>query len=177
MFTYSILETEVGKLCPLTLKASIHPEINLVLYGIHQKFSTFWTRKEPQAKYICSPLILNLLRPFMLIALAMVCLGFLLGCKRSHSIKAYILSALVIIAILCGLRILRYIIYRLLKREHCNSEEHPNDGLEMQLEEISTPQSQVHRICLRRGLSESKFLILKREAHASYSFLSQHISS
>lgn len=167
-----MLETEVGKLCPLTLKARIHPEINLVLYGIHQKFSTFWTRKEPQAKYICSPLILNLLRPFMLIALAMVCLGFLLGCKRSHSIKAYILSALVIIAILCCLRILCRIIYRLLKREHPNSEEHSNDGLEMQ-SEISTPHA--YLISLRRALPESKFLILKREGHAS--FITRPISS
>ncbi|KAK7823074.1 hypothetical protein CFP56_035919 [Quercus suber] len=102
----------------------------------------------------------------------MVCLGFLLGCKRSHSIKAYILSALVIIAILCGLRILCRIIYRLLKREHPNNEEHSNDGLEMQ-SEISTPHA--YLISLRRALPESKFLILKREGHAS--FITRRISS
>ena len=79
----------------------------------------------------------------------MVCLGVVFGCKGSRSVKDYVLSALVIIAILFGLRILCYIVYRLLKREdidHGGGDENSNDGLEMQPQNAS----HAHRICLRR---------------------------
>ncbi|XVF24943.1 hypothetical protein REPUB_Repub13aG0171200 [Reevesia pubescens] len=73
----------------------------------------------------------------------MVCLGVLFGCKRSRSVKDYVLSALVIIAILFGLRILCYIVYRLLKRENPagGDENNLNDGLEMQPQNASHAQT------------------------------------
>lgn len=61
----------------------------------------------------------------------MVCLGIFFGCKRSRSVKDYIISALVIIAILVGLRIVCFIIYRLLKKDRYNANEDPRHGLEM----------------------------------------------
>ncbi|KAK7271927.1 hypothetical protein RJT34_28203 [Clitoria ternatea] len=48
---------------------------------------------------------------------AMVCLGALFGCRRSTTIVAYLLSALVTISILCVLRLLCYGLYRFLKRK------------------------------------------------------------
>ncbi|ONI15832.1 hypothetical protein PRUPE_3G064000 [Prunus persica] len=71
----------------------------------------------------------------------MVCVGVFFGCLRPRSVKGYILSALAIIGILFGLRILCYIVYRCFKREmqHPHSpriEQNPNDGLEMQPWEI-----------------------------------------
>lgn len=63
----------------------------------------------------------------------MVCLGVIFGCKKSHSIKGYVLSALAIIGILFCLRLLCYIIYRLLKDEHSrHSDQNSNHGVEMQ---------------------------------------------
>ncbi|GKV16215.1 hypothetical protein SLE2022_310350 [Rubroshorea leprosula] len=67
----------------------------------------------------------------------MVCLGVLFGCKGSRSVKDYVLSVLVIIAIVFGLRIFCYAIHRLLKREDSQSrrrDENLGDGsgLEMQ---------------------------------------------
>uniref|UniRef100_A0A2C9W267 Uncharacterized protein n=1 Tax=Manihot esculenta TaxID=3983 RepID=A0A2C9W267_MANES len=59
----------------------------------------------------------------------MVCLGVLFGCKHSRSITDYVLSALVIIAILFCLRIFCYTIYRLLKKDDLQ-----DHGMEMQQE-------------------------------------------
>ncbi|XVF86668.1 hypothetical protein PTKIN_Ptkin18bG0060400 [Pterospermum kingtungense] len=73
----------------------------------------------------------------------MVCLGVLFGCRRSHSAKDYVLSALVIIAILFSLRILCYIVYRLLKREDIDPAgdvESSNNGIEMQPQNVSHAQ-------------------------------------
>lgn len=62
----------------------------------------------------------------------MVCLGVFFGCKRAHrSINDYIVSALVIIAILSGLRLLHYAICRFLKKENSDRNEDSNAGLEM----------------------------------------------
>lgn len=84
----------------------------------------------------------------------MVCRDVVFGCKRSRSVKDYLLSALVIIATLFGLRILCYIVYRLLKRGDGHGVESLNDGLEMQ------PQNASHadRVCLRRALPETRFV-------------------
>nr|GLL35161.1 hypothetical protein POPTR_001G186400 [Ipomoea trifida] len=46
----------------------------------------------------------------------MVCLEVVFGCKNSSSADSYIFSALIIMAILLGLRLLCYAIYLLLKR-------------------------------------------------------------
>lgn len=61
----------------------------------------------------------------------MVCLGVFIECKRSHSLKDYIILTLVIIAILVGLRIVCYTIYRLLKKDHHYANENPRHGLQM----------------------------------------------
>ncbi|KAI5651264.1 hypothetical protein M9H77_37269 [Catharanthus roseus] len=47
----------------------------------------------------------------------MVCLGIIFGCKPS-SATSYILSALIVIAILAAIRLLCYAIYRLLHPNH-----------------------------------------------------------
>ncbi|TQE12247.1 hypothetical protein C1H46_002172 [Malus baccata] len=68
----------------------------------------------------------------------MACVGFFFGCKRHRSVRSYVVSALAIIGILFGLRVLCYIICKLcFKREHDNPrsprlEQNPNDRLEMQ---------------------------------------------
>ncbi|XWS18977.1 hypothetical protein CRYUN_Cryun32bG0091100 [Craigia yunnanensis] len=89
----------------------------------------------------------------------MVCLGVVFGCKRSRSVKDYVLSDLVIIAILFGFRILCYMVYRLLKRKDIDlggGDENLNDGLELQ------PQNDNHEhgICLRRGLPGTRFVYI-----------------
>ncbi|GAV77565.1 hypothetical protein CFOL_v3_21036 [Cephalotus follicularis] len=106
----------------------------------------------------------------------MVCLGLFFGCKHSRSAKDYVLSALVIIAILFGLRIICYAISRLLKNNrHSHGDRNLNiTGLEMQ-PAASPATGYAHRICLRRALPESKFLSLAGEGHAS--FVAQHVPS
>ncbi|KAK8581210.1 hypothetical protein V6N13_144249 [Hibiscus sabdariffa] len=77
----------------------------------------------------------------------MVCLGVLFGCKRSRSVKDYVLTALVVVAILSGFRILCYIFLRLRKRPG-GHEMSLNDGSEMQTENASHG----NRFWLRTGL-------------------------
>ena len=61
----------------------------------------------------------------------MVCLGVFFGCRRAHrSFNDYVVSALAIIAILSGLRLLYYAICRLSKKENSDRNEDSNDGLE-----------------------------------------------
>lgn len=87
----------------------------------------------------------------------MVCIGGLIfGCKRPHSAAAYFLSALVVISIVVGLRILCYTIYRLLNSDHQqppgdhHHQSTSHDGVEMQ----------AHRFCSRRASPDTKFVAL-----------------
>ncbi|KAE9588066.1 hypothetical protein Lal_00002862 [Lupinus albus] len=76
----------------------------------------------------------------------MVCLGALFGCKRSTSIVGYLLSVLVTVSILCVLRLLCYGLHWLLKKKYSPhaAEYHPNDGLEMQSQNIRHDGQYIH---------------------------------
>lgn len=67
--------------------------------------------------------------------LAMVCLGILFGCKRSRSPTDYLLSALLLIAILSSLRLLCYLVSRFLKRRRNN--QHPDPTSEVQPQTVA----------------------------------------
>nr|GMD35488.1 Urease accessory protein like [Ipomoea batatas] len=65
----------------------------------------------------------------------MVCLEVVFGCKNSSSADSYIFSALIIMAILLGLRILCYAMYLMLKRNTTESPGHEasSDGGDVDL--------------------------------------------
>lgn len=119
----------------------------------------------------------------------MVCLGILFGCKN-YSAVSYILSALAIVGIILGLRIICYSLYRLLNRHDHHGEprtevvvdqmqprEHRRDhqgihgeasydryGVEMQ------PREREQARHCRVSLAEGKVVILAGENHASCLF-------
>ncbi|CAK9161511.1 unnamed protein product [Ilex paraguariensis] len=85
------------------------------------------------------------------------------GCRHS-SAESYIISALIIIAIVIALRIICYTVYRLLKGDDSGSNRSSNDGMEMQPQD----QGQLHRSCVRMTLPDCNVVILAGEDHASF---------
>lgn len=94
----------------------------------------------------------------------MVCLGITFRCNHSSGIS-YLLSGLVIVAILAGLKILCYGIYRLLNRRDSSFYD-SGDGVEMQLPS-STPWQPPRSYMIRRTLPESKLVILAGDDQVS----------
>lgn len=73
---------------------------------------------------------------------AMVCLGILFGCKKSRSPTDYLLSALLLIAILSSLRLLCYFLSRFLKRNRRRRRDQSPDPADLQLQ----PQTDVDHL-------------------------------
>ncbi|KAL7162490.1 hypothetical protein ACSBR2_042892 [Camellia fascicularis] len=106
----------------------------------------------------------------------MVCIGLaLFGCRHS-SATSYIISALIIIGIVIGLRVLCYTIHRLLDKRHEHRHHHQpeprsdNGGgrveMEMEMQPWNREWARPHQY--RVTVPESKVVILAGENHASF---------
>ncbi|CAL5361332.1 hypothetical protein CsSME_00052245 [Camellia sinensis var. sinensis] len=105
----------------------------------------------------------------------MVCIGLaLFGC-RHPSATSYIISALIIIGIVIGLRVLCYTIHRLLDKRHEQPEPSSDNGggrvememeMEMEMQPWNREWARAHQC--RVTVPESKVVILAGENHASF---------
>lgn len=114
----------------------------------------------------------------------MVCLGILFGCRNSSALS-YILSALAIVGIVIGLRIICYTLYRLLNRRDHHGEPRSEFGVGMRPQEQRRdhhdepsyeygvemqPREREQVQHCRVSLAEGKVVILAGENHASCHF-------
>ncbi|XAR50665.1 hypothetical protein NMG60_11005052 [Bertholletia excelsa] len=97
----------------------------------------------------------------------MVCLGLIFGCQNS-SAESYIISALAIIGIVVGLRLLCFTLFHLLNRPESQSEPSSDDDDDIGDVEIHPPRNQEHTRECRVPLPDSKFVILAGESRASF---------